>query len=81
MSETTNRLKFQEAYLKHLKACIVEMPQTYAYPVTDAEKVSARMFAALDTGSASVDSHAFKRTCKELGIKHTRKEILEYWKG
>ena len=44
-------------------------------------ELADRMSANLLTGSANKDGEGIKRTCKELGIKHTYKAIREYFDG
>lgn len=42
------------------------------------EEVAENMIAAFQRGTANIDGPAWKATCKELGIKHTRKAIREW---
>lgn len=75
---TPNKELFKAAYVRHLKQCVRDFPGVYAWRESESEAVAARMLAALDRGDANINSHAFKRTCKEMGIKHTRKAIAEF---
>jgi hypothetical protein len=69
---------FMSVYSEELRKAIVGHPDEYAYPVEEADIVVARMAAALQRGSANVNSRAFKTTAKRLGIKPTRKDIYAY---
>lgn len=71
---------FMEVYERHLRAAHKADPGIYAYPESEIPTVLVRMRAAIAKGSMSKDSPAFKRTCKELGIKHTYQAIAEYIK-
>jgi hypothetical protein len=50
-------------------------------PHVTAEMVAERMRPAIDRGSYHHDTPAMRKTCKELGIRHTRKSIDEFWLG
>lgn len=76
-----NQDKFKEAYRRNLRQCVVNFPDEYFWPVEQVDIVADRMFKAIDAGTFNHDSKAFKYVCKELGIKWTRKAILDYWKG
>lgn len=80
--DKTNRIKFQEAYEKGLAEAIRLYPQNYCWADTSEAmitKVAGKMFDAMDRGTFNHDSKGFKIACKKLGIKSTRKAILEYW--
>ena len=70
--------KFMAVYEKHLRVSHQERPADYVYPTSEIPVVLHRMRAAIERGSMSKDSPAFKRTCKELGIAHTYKAIAAY---
>ncbi len=70
-----NRDLFKRTYLKNLAIAHVAHPDQYAWPLSELDTVSQRMFAAIDKGSFNKNSHAFKMTCKELKIKHTYRDI------
>ena len=69
---------FLEVYKKHLIECRAEFPSEYAWPDSELDAVFERMSRAIVKGSFSKDSHAFKRTCKELKIKHTYQAIRDF---
>ena len=85
----TNLDKFFDIYRVKLHEAIVNDPATYGFRDGSedehfrawADTVSARMKAASVAGTFNHDGPAFRATCKELGIKSTRKSILEYIKG
>lgn len=68
---------FKRLYALNLTEC-VQKHADYAYSAADLPKVIERMHAAIDRGSYNKDGHAFKATCKQLGIKHTYKAINAY---
>lgn len=70
--------KFVEVYEKNLRLALKEKPNEYAWPESDLPKVLERMKTAIKNGSFNKDGYAFKKTCKELGIKHTYTEIKKY---
>lgn len=76
---------FSAAYKKGLEEAVAAKPEAYftqgATPEKYAEVVSARMLASIGGGKhfgVNYEGGGFKRACKALGIKHTRKAILEY---
>lgn len=71
----TNKERFAEAYRRNLHLSVTECPVDYAYIAGRVDEVADKMLAAIERGSANKDGFAFKRTCKELGIKHTYKAI------
>ena len=77
-----NLEKFLECYKKHLTEQVHKDPQTYYwYPITSIDTVFERMKRAIINGSFNKDSQSFKNVCKELGIKHTYKDIAGYIKS
>lgn len=71
---------WSRTYAKHLKAAMLEHPEKYL-PGLDPDTVAAKMNAAFFRGSANKDSKSVKRTCRELGIRHTYKAIAAYIHG
>jgi hypothetical protein len=76
---------FSEAYKKGLLEAVTAKPEDYftqgATPEQYAEVVGKKMLDHIGGGrhfGVSYDSTGFKKACKALGIKHTRKAILEY---
>lgn len=79
MPETKGYLAFSAAYHKHLTAQVKVHPDQFMKGSnTDIDDLHARMMAAFKRNSANKDSMAVKRTCKELGIGHTYKDIRAY---
>lgn len=72
---TGNFQCFMEVYRENLIKAHNESPQDYAWSLADLDLVIERMTRAIEKGSYNKDSVAFKKTCKELGIKHTYKDI------
>lgn len=86
--------EFEKVYFKHLSTAVLEHPEDYpwAYGPTEIRgnlyskvldrmsvlQVADKMIAAVERGSFNKEGHAFKATCKELGIKHTYKAIDEF---
>lgn len=76
---------FSEAYRKGLEKAVTAKPEDYfmqgATPEHYAKVVSDRMMGNIAAGkhfSNNYDSPGFRNACKTVGIKHTRKAILEY---
>lgn len=76
---------FSNAYREGLEEAVRAKPEDYftqgATPEKYAEIVSARMLGNIAAGKHmqnNYDSHGFRNACKKVGIKHTRKAILEY---
>jgi hypothetical protein len=79
-----NREKFKTIYRQALRECVDKYPQQYAWHYvgdldSEVDRVAGRMFDAMDRGTFGHDSKAFKLTAKRLGIKPTRKAIIEFW--
>lgn len=75
----SNKDIFIGTYRQCLIFTIKEHPEQYAYPVSEADFVVARMAAAIERGSFNKDGYAFKATCKILGVPYTYKGIKSYW--
>ncbi len=76
---------FSEAYRVGLQEAVTKNPDDYfmqgVTPEKYAEVVSARMLASIGGGKhfgVNYEGGGFRRACKALGIKHTRKAILAY---
>ncbi len=75
---------FGAAYLDGLTAAVKANPEEYGYGPEGVPTVVARMLAAISAkgpGSVNLDGGGFRRACKALGIKHTRKAITAYLDG
>lgn len=70
--------QFMNVYSKHLKDCLKEFPDQYAYSESLLPNVLIRMRNALVSNGYNKEGKAFERTCKELRIKHTYTAIKEY---
>lgn len=68
-------------YHANLADCVRDYSTDYCYPVEHVPVVVNKMRMAIERGSYSKEGRAFKRTCKQLGIKHTYKAIEEYLTG
>ena len=76
---------FEAAYREGLEEAVTKNPEDYymqgATPTQYADVVSKRMMGNIAAGkhmSNNYDSAGFRRACKKVGIKHTRKAILAY---
>ena len=71
---------FAEAYRAGLAAAVAEAPDAYAYGAADAPKVALKMMRTIAAQPMGVnyDGGGFRRAARALGIKHTRKAILEF---
>lgn len=75
----TERLDtFMIVYERNLLDCIRDHIGNYSYGPELLPTVMGRMREAIKRGSFNKDGHALKRTCKELGIKHTYQAINEW---
>lgn len=70
-----NHFKFSESYGKHLRASMEDNPTMYRF---DFDTTHNRMMNAIVSNNFTKDTDAIRKTCKELGIKHTYKAITEY---
>ncbi len=73
--------KLRQTYAIKLAECVREFPDQYGWPEDQVYKVADKMMDAVKNhgiGEVNINSHAFKRTCKEIGINCTYKAIKEY---
>lgn len=70
--------KFFSVYSEKLRETVLENPKDYCWPVENVPVVVERMKNAALSKSFGWDSLSFKKTCKEIGIKHQYKEIIKY---
>lgn len=70
--------KFMEVYSRALMWAVTDYPEEYPYGVHGVRKVVEGMREAIIEGSFNKEGRAFKRTCKELGIKHTYGAIKDF---
>jgi hypothetical protein len=76
--------QFSRAYTAGLLAAVQASPDEYMLsgrtPDEYASQVAAKMLAAIQANPKSVNytGGGFKRACKTLGIKYTRKAIWEF---
>jgi hypothetical protein len=78
--------RFAEAYRAGLLAAVEASPEDYAVrhgqtPREYAEKTADFMLRSIEANPRSVNyggGGGFKRACRTLGIKYTRKAIWEY---
>lgn len=79
----SNAETFWNTYQKKLEDAVRNFPNDYprgAEPVSFAKMVADR-FRAADFSDINHDGRGFLLTCKELGIKHTRKAVKAYLEG
>lgn len=77
----TSREQFQRfigVYKEELEKSVRACPDDYAWALSDIDTVLERMTRAIERGSFNKDTPAFRRTCKQLGIKHTYKAINDF---
>lgn len=73
-----------EVYGRHLEVAIAAAPTRYSYPLEEAPLVVERMKAAAAKKGIygiAIDSAAWKATTKELGLRHTYRELSYYLEG
>jgi hypothetical protein len=72
----TERLEqFTTVYGLALRRAIEEYPDEYLYSIEYVPGVVTRMRVAIEEGTYHHAGRVFKATCKQLGVKHTRKAI------
>jgi hypothetical protein len=72
--------RFMEVYAEVLPLLRKEKPELYVWPESETSTVLAKMGVAFEKGTFNHDGEGIKRACKILGIKHTRKAMLEFFK-
>lgn len=72
---------FMLIYQHELEQVVQQYPEEYGYPVDAVPGVAAKMRVAFIAGTYNKDGRAIARTCKRLGIKHTRKALDAYFRG
>lgn len=70
--------KWMIAYEKNLHAVLDKFPGEYAYGHEMVPGVVVKMRHAFENDSYNHDGRAIAATCKDFGIKHTRKAISEF---
>lgn len=81
METTTGLERFMAVYIVCLERAVVKYPADYPwYPHTPVLVVVERMRLAIIRGSFNKDGHAFRWTCKELGIAYTYAAIKTFIK-
>lgn len=73
--------RFCEMYGPNLERAVREKGDEYAFQIEEVPQVLGRMRAALERGSYNHAGHALRWTCKELGLKHTRRAIEAFLVG
>lgn len=76
----TNIDKFMEVYAKVLPEVRKEHPDLYTWPEEQTPQVLEKMKVAFEKGTFNHDGLAMRKTCKALGIKHTRTSMLTFFK-
>jgi len=69
---------FMIVYVEQLKLAVEQNPEEYGWSLDKLPNVVARMRAAISSKTFNHNSTSFRKTCKILGIKHTRKAIFEF---
>ncbi len=68
----------RESLTRHLADSLREYPERYSYEESDIPTVVERFLKAMQTGQFHTSSEAFRRMCKEFGIKPTEKGIAKF---
>jgi hypothetical protein len=71
--------RFMVVYGRVLREMVEADPKAFAWPASQAPVVAENMGRAFLTKSYNHDGKAMKKTCKELGIKHTRKAMEAFF--
>lgn len=81
MTEQSKLEQFVAEYAKQLPIAVEKYPADYPWRFHEGlptEVVAGRMAEAIRRDTYNHDGHAFRLTCKALGIKHTRKAIEQF---
>ena len=70
--------RFFTVYERHLMDVVSNKANGYCFGPDKVPIVVVKMKAAVVGGTYSKDGLAFRRTCSELGIKHTYTAIKEF---
>lgn len=76
-----NLENFISLYTENLAYYVAMYPKSYAFRVSDIPLITTRLHTALQNGEYNHKGDAFKKTCKDLGIKYNKKSINEYLNG
>jgi hypothetical protein len=74
--------EFRDLYVKHLKVAVEKYPGDYGWnPEATVDSVVDRLIAVMNRNPWGVNynSRGFKSLAKEVGIKPTRKAIVEFF--
>jgi hypothetical protein len=72
---------FIRTYEQELIKARKDFPNDYIWPESEFPKVMERMTRAIRKRSFNKEGHAFKNTCKRLGLKYTYTAIDTFLKG
>ena len=73
--------EFARLYRPALADARARFPEEYPWPAEDVPVVAEKMLAAVRRGSFNKDGRAFKIVCRQLGIRHTYRDIRAYLEG
>ncbi|MHA2279272.1 MAG: hypothetical protein ACXAC5_00060 [Promethearchaeota archaeon] len=68
----------RESLTRHLTELLRQNPERYFYEEDEIPVVVERFLNAMQTGQFHTSSEAFRRMCKELGIKPTEKGVANF---
>jgi len=71
--------KFIEVYARELESAVIAHSDEYGFSLVDLERVVERMRNAFYEGTYNHDGRAIRRTCRVLGIKHTKTALEEFF--
>ena len=79
---TENQIAFRDALIDAYRDLFANDPE-YAYSASRCtpEGLADKMTQSMIAGTANHEGAGFRRACKSVGIKHTRKAIREYLGG
>lgn len=70
-----NKQAFQDTLTRHYRELFTTPEYAYSAAKTTPEALAVKMTAGLVVGSASHTGEGIRRTCKEVGIRHTGMDI------
>ena len=75
---TENYDKFLAIYTRELSKDVLAHPDQFGFEQAQVPAVALKMTTSLAKGTANKDSNAIRRTCRELGVGYTYKEIFRF---
>jgi hypothetical protein len=79
MTRAARAQEFAVPYTRHLEACVRRRPDEYCYTLEEVPDVVRRMTLAFTAGTYNADGLAIRATCRELGLKPSRRALERFF--